>query len=83
MSLKTEKQILQVRKSYYWFIYDGLKKTILMKPLVHLESEQRVRYENINYLIENKECFCDNGFLHPIKTRNGKYTPETFYNHMK
>ena len=70
-------------KSDYWFSYDELKKIISMNIMDHLESEQRRIYENIQFLIDNKKCLCDHGFLHTMKERKGKYTPENLYNHMK
>ena len=39
---------------YYWFIYDGINKIKPMDPIDNLESGRRRRYENRQYLIDNK-----------------------------
>ena len=62
----TEK-LIQMKKYYYWLSYDGLKKTVLMNPYEHLESEKMRRDEKIYFLIENIKWLCDPGVLHPIK----------------
>ena len=70
-------------KSYYWFRYDGINKIISMNPYDHLESEEMRRDENRHFIIENKECLCDHGSLHPMKAIKGKYIAEILYNQMK
>ena len=37
---KITNKIVQVKNSYYWLIYDGIKNIISMNPYDHLESEQ-------------------------------------------
>ena len=37
----------QVKKTYYWLSYDGLKTIISMNPYKHLESEQAMIEKNI------------------------------------
>ena len=71
------------KNSYYWFIYDGLKNIISMNPYDHLQSEQTRIEKKKHFLIENKQCLCDHGGLHPIIEIKGKYIPGNVYNKMK
>ena len=48
------KQLLQVKKYYYWFSCDGTNKTISISPLEHFELEQRRIDEIRQYIIDNK-----------------------------
>ena len=70
-------------KYYYWFSYNGTKEIISMNPFGHLELEKTRRDENRHFIIDNKECLCYHGFLHPIKSRNDKCTPGNLYNQIK
>ena len=54
-----------------------------MNPLDRLESEKIKIDENRQFLIDNKWCLCDHGFLYPTKARKGGYIPENLYNLMK
>ena len=38
-----------------------------MNPYGYLESEQIRIDKNRQFIIENKECLCDRGFLYPMK----------------
>ena len=62
----TEKTCSSEEDSYYWLSYYGLKKIVSMNPYDHLESEQKRKDEKRHFFIENKECSCDRGGLHPM-----------------
>ena len=73
--LKIMKELFQVKKKYYWFSYGGLNKIISKNPYDHLESEKKGGYKNRTFIIDNKECLCGRGLLHPMKAIKGKYIP--------
>ena len=77
------KQLLQVKNHYYWFSCDGTNKNISIHPLDHFELEQRRIDEIRKYLIDNKECLCNHSYLHPMKSRKGKYIPDNLYINIK
>ena len=54
-----------------------------MNPYDHLESEQKRRYENRHFLIENIKYLCDFGSFHSIEARKGKYVPVNVNNKMR
>ena len=48
--LKKTKRLVQVKNSYYWLNYDGIKNNISMCRYDHLESEQtRIEKETFSY----------------------------------
>ena len=52
--------------SFYWLSFDGLKTIISMNPYDHLESEKSRIGEKRHYLIDNNQCLCEYGGLHPM-----------------
>ena len=54
-----------------------------MNSYDHLESEQARIEKKRHFIIDNKQCLCENGGLHPMIARKGKYIPENVYNNMK
>ena len=52
--------------SYYWLSFDGLKFIISINPYEHLESESTGIENKSQFLIDNRQNFCDHGGLHPM-----------------
>ena len=71
------------KNSHYWFSFDGLKTNISMNPYDHLESKEKRKERNRQFLIDNNQCLCENGVLHPMISRQGKYIPGNVYNNIK
>ena len=54
-----------------------------MNPYEHLQSE-KIRIENNSqFLIDNRQNFCEHGVLHPMTSREGKYIPGNVYISLK
>ena len=54
-----------------------------MNPYEHLLSEQLRAMKKNQFLINNKQNFCEHGFLHPMTAWKGKYIPDNVYTSMK
>ena len=76
--LKITKKLVQVKKSYYWLIYDGTRKVISINPYNYLKSEQTRIDEKINFLIENIKYLCDHRGLHPVESRKENISQEIY-----
>ena len=50
--LKITKNLFQVKKSYYWLSYDGIKKIITINPYDNLESEQMRKTKRDIFLLD-------------------------------
>ena len=57
-------------------------KNISMKPYDHFESGKK-KEKKRQFLIDKKQCLCENGGLYPITAIKGKYIPGNLYNHIK
>ena len=60
----------------------GSKTNISMKPYDHLESE-KIKIEKKRHFLLITKCLCENGGLHPMIVRKGKYIPGNVHNWMK
>ena len=69
--------------SHHWLSLDGLKSIISKNPYEHFISEELRNKKKIQYLIDNKQHLCEHGFLHPMKSRKGKYIPDNLYTSME
>ena len=56
---------------------------ISTNPYEHFISEELRIKKKSQFLNDNKQHLCENGFLHPMTARKGKYIPDNVYTSME
>ena len=67
ISLEKYMSFKSLDASYCWLSNKDILKELSLKPIDHLKSEEKVRRQNITYIIYNERLICPNGHLHPLK----------------
>ena len=68
--------------SFFWLRNEYIYIIIPLNPIDYLKLERYIKSQE-KYIIDNKECLCTHGHLHPLKSRMRKCIPTSLYNDLK